>query len=77
VGRNVGVVTVVFELDSLDVVIADTAVLVVPCDVGTLEVALAPGRVIVLEAEGFVEDVGTRLGWTLSALMMSAALIVP
>jgi len=76
VGRNVGVVTVVFELDSLDVVIADTAVLVVPCDVGTLEVTLAPGRVIVLEAEGSVEDVGTRLGWTLSALMMSAALIV-
>lgn len=71
-----GVVTVVFELDSLDILIADTTVLDVPCDVGTLEVALAPDWVMVLEADGFAVDVGIGLGWTLSALMMSAALIV-
>lgn len=71
-----GVVTVVFELDSLDTVIADTTVLDVPWNVDTLELELAPGRRMVLEADGFVEDVGTGLGWTLSALMISAALIV-
>jgi len=71
-----GVVTVVFKLDLLDVVISDTTVLDVPCEVGTLEVALASDRVMVLEADGFAANIGTGLGRTLSALMMSAASIV-
>lgn len=75
-GCSIGVVTVVFELDSLDTVVADTTVLDVPRDVETLEVGLAPGRTMVLEADGLAEDVGTGLGWKLSALMISAAFFV-
>lgn len=61
-GCSRAVVTVVFELESLDIVIAETTVLDFPTDVGTLAVAFAPGRMMVLEADGFVEDVGIGLG---------------